>query len=105
MTGKEKHIEKPTAADIKLWKDKYGSILKYQSTDGKVAYFREPDISTLDASAAIASTSPVKSNQVILKACFIGGDEAVITERKYLMGLMPHMQRLVSKVEGEFSEL
>lgn len=105
MANKAKIITDVTPEVIKAWKQEYGTILKYKTVDEKVGYFREPDISTLDASAAMAATNPIRSNEIIAKYCFIGGDESIITEKKYLLGLMDKLKKLINKVEGEFLEL
>jgi hypothetical protein len=105
MSNKTKAITNVTSEVIKNWKEQYDKVLKYETKDGRVAYFKEPDISTLDASAALAQTNPVKSNVVIAKDCFIGGDESVINDKKCLLGLMDKLKSLIVKVEGEFSEL
>ena len=102
--------KKPTAAEvtadiISSWKSQYGKVVRYKADDGKTAYFKSPDIATMDAAAALAKTNPVKSNVLVAKACFIGGDEEVVTEDKYIFGLGNHLQALIQRVEGELSEL
>lgn len=101
--------KKPTAAEvtsetIQQWKNQYGRIVKYTAEE-KVAYFKEPDLTVMDASAAIGATNPIKSNLLIAKACFLGGDEVIITDQKYFLGLSNHLRSLITKVEGELSEL
>lgn len=103
----EKKYLKPaeiTKEVIDGWKNQYEKVVKYATEDGKVAYFRNPDLKTADAAAAIASTSPIKS-MIIAKNCFLGGDEEVITDEKYIFGLGNHLRALIVKVEGELSEL
>lgn len=90
---------------IKAWKTEHGAIYSFKTTDNKIAYFREPDLVTLDAAGSMAATNPLRSNEVIAKYCFLGGDEEIITEKKYLLGLYDHLKKLINKVEGEFSEL
>lgn len=104
MAYKPKSKSEVTPEVIKSWKSEYGKVMKYEA-EGKVAYFREPDIKTLDASAAMATTNPIRSNEIMAKACFLGGDEDIITEQKYFLGFMDHLKKLINKVEGEFSEL
>lgn len=103
-------IKKPTAAEvtaetIKAWKEQYPKVVRYKAEDGKEAYFRSPDLTMMDAAAVLGKTNPFKSNLMIAKACFLGGDEEVINDEKYFFGLNKHIALLVASVEGELSEL
>lgn len=99
--------EQITQEVIAKWKAENGKIFKYQ-TEGnakKIAYFKNPDISAIEASTVIASTKPMQSNKILAKACFLGGDTEVFEEPKYLLGLGKKLQKLVDIVEGELEEL
>lgn len=103
-------MHKPKTSEINQdvidkWKSEHGKIMKWSTEDGKVAYFKSPDIAALDASASLGSTNPIKSNNMLAKACFLGGDEEVVTETKYITGINKHLAQLIEKVEGEFSQL
>jgi hypothetical protein len=97
--------EEVTSDVIEGWKREFDKVVKFTTEDGKVGFFRNPDLQAVDASASIAATNPVKSNQLLAKACFLGGDEEITTESKYILGLGRHLQSLVVRVEGELSTL
>lgn len=101
---------KPTAAEVTTeiiagWKKAHAKIVQYKTEDGKIAFFKNPDLTTVDAASAVAASNPMKSNVILAKACFLGGDEEVVTEDKYIFGLGNHLRQLIVKVEGELSEL
>jgi hypothetical protein len=90
---------------ISKWKSEHAKVVRYKTEDGKTAYFKNPDLTTVDAASALANSNPMKSNLLLAKACFLGGDQEIITEDKYLFGLGNHLKALIVKVEGELSEL
>lgn len=89
---------------IQGWKEKHPSIYCYKSSDGKVLYLRTPTRNEIEAAQAL-SKSPVKSNEVLAKACALGGDEEILTEDKYFFGLSAHLAKIIVSVEGELTEL
>ncbi|HYH16112.1 MAG TPA: hypothetical protein VD794_12875 [Flavisolibacter sp.] len=104
MTTKPKASEVNQSV-IEGWKSQYDQVMKYVAGDGKVAYFKNPDMASLDAASAIANTNPIKSNLILAKACFIGGDEEIISQDKYILGLSNHLKSMIVKIEGELSTL
>jgi hypothetical protein len=106
MTTKKPNAAEITEALIASWKEQFGYLTAYKTADGKVAYFREPTIDELEASTAVANQGkPIRSNQVLAKATFLGGDEAILEDKKYLLPLGKQLQKIQSQVEGEFTEL
>ena len=102
--------KKPTAAEvtppmIAEWKEKFGSVFLYKSEDGKVAYFKKPDRQIVDASSSLAKDHPVKSNELLAKSCFLGGDEEVISVDEYFFGLNSWLKDLIKTKLGELQEL
>lgn len=90
-------------ADLKA---KHGKVFKYTTTDKlKTGLFKQPDLTTLDASMAIKTTNPIKSDQIIANNTFLGGDEELITEQKYILGMRLFLGNLIELVAGEFTEL
>ena len=106
-----KNDKKPTLAEItpeliKEWKGKYDAVFQFNSTDGVVGYFRNPDISEMEAATALMSQGhPIKSNKLLAESCFLGGDDATYKENKYLFGLSKKLSKLIVTVEGELEQL
>lgn len=95
-----------TDAIIKKWKETYGTVFEYSATDnsGIKAFFRSPDNADIDNASSVGN-QPMKSNLILAKACFLGGDEEVFTEKKYWNGLNRKLTLLIQQVEGEMTEL
>jgi len=104
-TKKKPALSEITDEIIAGWKST-NTVFKWKATDGKVGYFKNPGIAEIEASSALATTGkPIQSNKVLAKACFLGGDECIIEEEKYLFGLGKKLQQLIVSVEGELEEL
>lgn len=104
-------MTKPTAADvtpelIQQWKDKYGKVTQYKTSDGKVVFFRSPSRAEIAATqAANTDSDGITSNEVLAKATALGGDVEILTQDKYLLGLGKHLKKIFETVEGESTEL
>lgn len=99
-------IEQITPEMIAGWKAEHGSVFKYQSEDGKAAFFRAPKRIEMEAATSLATAGkPIQSNTMLAKATFLGGDECIVSEDSYFFGLSIHLQKTIKKVEGELTEL
>lgn len=102
---------KPTLAEvtpevIAAWKAKYGKVFQFKSEDGVcTGFFKSPDRTVMDAVSAIAKSNPVKSNEMLAKSCFLGGDETLITKDDYFFGLSQKLTTLLEIKQGELTEL
>lgn len=101
--------KKPTATEvtsdvIEAWKKSFNSVFKYQTNDGKTAYFRSPTRKEIEAAQTVQN-KPIQSNEILAKAVFLGGDEEIINEDKYFFGFQKHLTGVIKQVEGEFTEL
>lgn len=99
---------KATAAQIKEWETKYGTLRKIQLDqqveviknektgketetvidEGKVGYLRKPDRATIKYAMAktIRSSGEVdtiSAGEVVLKKCWLGGDDAIMSDDLY----------------------
>jgi hypothetical protein len=97
--------EQVTPEIIAGWKTQYGNCFKYVSADGKVGYFRNPDLAIIDNASSMMANSPVKSNISIAVNCFLAGDKELIEDTQYQFGLASKVAAIIKKVEGEFTEL
>lgn len=92
--------DKRTLLPIEEWKRKYGDILQYTAEDGREAYFRYPNRKEVGYSAALIEKNPVGSAEALLRACFLGGDRAIIEEDEYFFGLQEWSGLLIKKKSG-----
>jgi hypothetical protein len=98
--------EEVTPDMINGWKQQYGKVTKYKTADGKVVFFRSPSRAEVAASQAAQQESDgLTANEVLVKACSLGGDVEILSDNKYLFGMGKHIQKFIEKVEGETEEL
>ena len=102
---KTEAIKKRFGAQFNDWKSQYGKVFGYVSTDGKTGVFRTPDMTILDLCSTIAKGSQVKYDQALIANCWLGGDEELKTETKYILGLKEWLADLIEVVNGEMVEL
>jgi hypothetical protein len=86
------------------WKQQYGQIYGYASSDGKVAILRSPDLKILDMAQTASNGSEIKFDKILLENCWIDGDVELKTD-KYFLGLRDWLGNIVQKVYGELVEL
>jgi hypothetical protein len=91
-------------AQLDEWKRLYGKIKGY-GADGKVAVFRPATIQILDACRTISQGSIIKYDVALIENCWLGGDEELKTEDRYLLGLINWGAELIESVAGEMVEL
>jgi hypothetical protein len=104
--GKKITATEVTAEVIASWKERHGKITKYTTTDGKVVYFRSPSRAEVAASSTVREEKDgISANEVLAKACALGGDVEILTQTKYLFGLGKHLSSIVEQVQGETEEL
>ena len=94
-----------TKEQIDAYKQQYGTIFRYRSTDGKSCLLKSPDLQTLDACRIISGGSSIKFDIALVENCFIAGDEEFKTNDKYRMGLFEWLGTIIQKVDGELEEL
>lgn len=94
-----------TEAQVAEWKEKYpAGIYRYEVED-KACYLRRPDRKTLSAASVIGKTDPMKYNEVILKNCWLGGDEEIKTDDGLFLGISGKLAELIEIKEGELKKL
>ena len=91
---------------IAKWKEKYEGVFSFTAKDesGFKAYFRSPERKEIEAAQAV-SNKALESNTVLAKACFLAGNQEVITVQKYFLGLSAVLSKIVVTVEGELEVL
>lgn len=93
-----------TAEQIKKWKKKYGSVSKL-SVEDKVAYLRPPDRKTLSFAGSIATKDPMKFNEIILKNCWLAGDEEIKTDDNLFISASGKLADLIDIKEAKLEKL
>lgn len=97
-------MEKTMEEQIKEWKNKYGSVFEL-SVDGRRAYLRKPDRKTLSYASTAGQTDPLKFNEVLLKGCWLGGDEEIRTDDELFLAASAKLGELIQVKEAELKKL
>lgn len=97
-------MEKLSKEQIAEWKKKYGSVFLL-SVDGKNAYLRKPDRKTLSYASTAGQTDPLKFNEVLLKGCWLGGDEEIRTDDELFLAASAKLGELIQLKEAELKKL
>lgn len=92
-----------TAEMIAAWKKKYGDVYVVTS-EGKTAYLRRPDRNIIGAASVLGGQDPIKQKEVMIRNCWLGGDEALLDEDKYFLGLSLRMDSMVEVAEVELKK-
>ena len=118
-------MAKITAEQIKEWKAKYGTIKKIvldreveTQTDpktgkekevvvnvGKLLYLKKPDRATIKYAMAKSfkadqTVDAISPGEIILKKCWLGGDEEINTDDKYYFRACIEANRYLNEVTG-----
>ncbi len=93
-----------TKEQIKEWKDKHGEIWELAVAD-KVAYVRTPTRKEVSASSTMALTDPIKSNEFLLKTCWLGGDNEIKEVDSYFFGAVSQLEQIVEIKEATIKKL
>lgn len=75
-----------TTLQIEEWKGKYGEIIATEF-DGLTAYLRKPNRTFWAAAEKATQSSSYDGNMSLVTNCWLGGDEILKTEMKYVNGI------------------
>lgn len=86
------------------WKKQFGRVFRLD-VDGHTAYVKAPDRRTLSLAAVEGGKDPIKYNEVVLRNCWIEGDEEIKTNDGLFLGASAKLQELIDVKEAELKEL
>lgn len=94
-------VSKNTATQEQLdaWKVQYGEFFGIV-IENKVCYLRKPDRKVLSFASQVGS-DPMKFNEVILKNCWIGGDEEVLTDDSLFLAASSKLDQVIEFKKAE----
>lgn len=93
-----------TKEQIQEWKKKHGKVFKI-SCDGKVCYLKPPSRKTLGYASVAGKDDPLKFNEVILRDCWLGGDEEIRTDDVLFLSVSSQLANIIQTKEAELEEL
>lgn len=93
-----------TKEQIQEWKKKHGKVFKI-SCDGKSCYLKPPSRKTLGYASVASKDDPLKFNEVILRDCWLGGDEELRTDDVLFLSVSSQLANIIQTKEAELEEL
>lgn len=98
-------MSKVTKKQIDEWKEKHGQVFKIEFEDGKEVYLKKPNRKTLSYAMTQMQTNPLAFAEVILKQCFLAGDEEITTNDDYFLGASSQLEGLMEVKSAELKKL
>ena len=93
-----------TQDQIDVWKAQHDSVFKIE-VDGKTAYLHSPDRKTLSYASNIGSQDPMKFNEILLKNCWLAGDEEIQTNDSLFMSVSSKLAEIIEFKEAKLEKL
>lgn len=93
-----------TPAQIAEWKKKHGDVFKITIED-KVCYLRKPTRKALGYASVAGKDNPLKFNEVILRDCWLAGDEEIKTDDTLFLSVSSKLTELIQIKETELEKL
>ena len=93
-----------TKEQIEEWKAKHESVFCIE-VDGKKAYLKNPDRKTLSFASSVATSNPLKFNEILLKGCWLGGDEEIQTNDSLFLSASSKLAEIIEVKEATLVKL
>ena len=88
-----------TPEQIAEWKAQHGEFFGITVED-KICYLKKPDRKTLSFASQVGA-DPMKFNEVILKNCWLGGDEEIMTDDSLFLAVSSKLDQVVEFKKAE----
>lgn len=97
-------MAKVTNEQIQEWKKKHGTV--YQITvDGRECFLKRPSRKTIGYASAAGKDDPIKFNEVVLRDCWLGGDEEIKTDDVLFMSVSGELASIIELKQVELKKL
>lgn len=93
-----------TPEQIEAWKEKHGDVYSIEC-EGKVCYVRRPTRKMLGLAATLSGKDPIKYNEVLLKNVWLGGDDELMNDDAYFLGVSGQLAELIDIKDAELKKL
>lgn len=98
------NINEITQEQIDAWKKQFGDVFKVD-IDGHIGYLKMPDRKTLSYANTIGDKDPLKFNEMVLNAAWLGGDEAIKTNDSLFISVGPALAQIIKAKDAELTKL
>lgn len=95
-----------TQEQIEEWKKDHVDV--YQITveeDGKTCYLRKPTRKELSFASSAGTQDPMKFNEMILKNCWLHGDEEILTNDSLFLAVSTQLDKVLEFKKAELVKL
>ena len=96
--------KKPTQAKIEEWKKTHGDVWRI-TVDGRECYLKPPSRRTLGYASMAAKENPLKFNEIILRDCWLAGDEEIKTDDTLFLSTGKALEGIIETKEAELEKL
>ena len=93
-----------TQKQIDAWKAEHGEIFALKIGD-KICYLKTPNRKTLSYAAMAGQKDNMAFNEIILKQCWLGGDEEIQTNDGLFLSASSKLPELIQIKEAELVKL
>jgi hypothetical protein len=100
----ETTVNQVTAEQIAIWKKQHSDVFEL-NVDGHKAYLKKPTRQDISFATAAAVDGPLKFNEALLNACWLGGDEAIKTDDDLFISAGKVVGKLVTVKSAELVKL
>jgi hypothetical protein len=97
-------MKQATKEQIQEWKTKHGYVFCIE-VDGKGCYLRVPTRAELGFAAESAKTNPLNFNEVILRECWLDGDEEIKTDDNLFLSVSGKLSEMIEIKEAQIKKL
>lgn len=96
-----------TDEKLKEWKEKHGDRLFMIKVEDKLAVVRKPGRKDLSFATAGSSQGKdaLKFAEILLKQCWIDGDQEIMEDDDYFLGAVPTLEALAENKKAEIKKL
>jgi hypothetical protein len=89
---------------IEEWKSKYGSVYLIVTGD-RACYLKKPSRKAIAYASTGAGKDVVKYNEILLKDCWLAGDEEIKTDDELFFSVSTKLSELIEIKEAELVKL
>lgn len=100
-----------TKKQIEAWKKQYGQVHEISvpgNDEGDViykCYLKKPDRKIIAMASSVGSKDPIKTAELVLNNCWLGGDEIIKTDDDCFLAAVSVLGNLVKTREAEIVKL
>lgn len=93
-----------TPEQIESWKNLHKEVFTVTVGDS-IGYLKKPDRNTIKAVSSIGQSDSIRSIEILLENCWLGGDEDIKTDDDKFFGVSQELAKLINFKQAELKKL